>query len=257
MTVAAVPVARPGRRLGVALRRIQWHHPEWWAAAAAAVGWLVLGAHAVRDLTGVPAAHHDGLGPGSGHGGPVDVALCSIVMAVTMMVPLTLPALRHAALSSRWRRRHRAAAGFLAGYLAVWIPAGAVLVVAGDALVSVLGGSVTVAVAFALATLWQRAPAKRRLLSRCRRTRPLAPLGWRADRDCARLGVGVGWSCAATCWALMAATVAAGHSVAVMAVLFGVQLHERFGRRFASGLTALVVAALGAAVMGARALGHT
>ena len=238
------------------LRPIGWRHPEWWTAAAAVGGWLVLFAAAGAHQAGADSARNDhALGLGRDHGWAAGLGWWAL-MVVAMMVPLSLTTVRHVAMSSPWRRRHRAAAGFLAAFVGVWVAAGAVVVAATGAALTGLGPAVTVVAAFVLAAVWQVTPAKQRWLRRCQRTVPLAPHGWRADRDCARFGAMSGWSCVMSCWALMAATVAAAHSVVVMAALFGVQVSERVQRRPDFRMSAVLVAGLGAVVVAARALHH-
>lgn len=202
------------------------------------------------------AGHDHALGLGGSHSFAVGLAWWA-AMAVAMMVPVTLAAVRHVALSSSWPRRHRAVAVFLAAFLGVWVAVGALLVAVNGMVVARFGPAVTVVVAFAAAAAWQLSATKRRWLRRCGRTVPLAPRGWRADWDCARFGAGAGWSCVVSCWALMAATVAAAHSLVVMAVLFGVQLSERSRRRPASVASALVIVGAGAALLVARAVHHS
>ena len=72
--------------------------------------------------------------------------------------------------------------------------------------------------------------------------------------EAVEFGLVVGWSCVVTCSAIMTATVAAAHDVAVMAVLFGVQFRDRLGRRLGWGGSAPVVAGLGIVLVGAQLL---
>ena len=58
---------------------------------------------------------------------------------------------------------------------------------------------------------------------------------------CVRYGVITGLSCVTTCWALMAAVAAFSHSVLVMAVVFGVQISDRYQRRPSPLLTSLAI----------------
>jgi predicted metal-binding membrane protein len=109
-----------------------------------------------------------------------------------------------------------------------------------------------VGAAVVLAALWELSPARVRRLRRCHRTVPLAPRGWRADGDCALYGATTGLSCAAMCWALMAACAAFSHSLPVMAVLFGVQLSDRYQRRPSPVLAALAVLGVGLLTIGMR-----
>ena len=176
-------------------------------------------------------------------------------MVVAMMLPLTIPHVRHVAESSLWRRRHRGIAGFLAGYVAVWMLAMMAIVAALDAGSRLAEWTVVAGLVTAAAVLWEVAPGRRRLLHRCGRTMPLAPRGWRADADCARFGLRSGASCVAVCWALMAACVVFAHSLPVMAVLFGVQLSGRYRRDPSPALAALAVLGICLAALAARLAG--
>jgi hypothetical protein len=70
--------------------------------------------------------------------------------------------------------------------------------------------------AFALAALWALARARQRALLFCHYRSPLAPSGWKADRDCLRYGLVIGASCVATCAFLMLACSLTGHNLAAM-----------------------------------------
>lgn len=201
------------------LRGFGERHPEWWVLLVAAAAWPVM------VLMPQSHAHH-------GHGaaaGPGTVWLG--VMVAAMMLPLTVPGVRHVAHSSPSAGRNRAVAGFVGGYLAVWILAAVAIAQGWSMIAGRAGWPAAVAVAVAAAVLWELAPARRRLLSRCGRTVPLAPRGWPAGRDCLRFGAGTAAACLGTCWALMAACIAFAHSLPVMAILFGVQLSARVQRR--------------------------
>lgn len=208
--------------------------------AVAVAAWAV--------LAGMAAAH-----AGHPHMSHMSHGMLGMVaMVIAMMLPLTLANVRHVALSSLWRRRHRAIAAFLAGYLAVWIAVQAGITMGWKLLASLAGWKVAVGAAVVLAALWELSPARVRRLRRCHRTVPLAPRGWRADGDCALYGVTTGLSCAAMCWALMAACAAFSHSLPVMAVLFGVQLSGRYQRRPRPVLAALAVLGVGLLTIGLR-----
>ena len=153
-------------------------------------------------------------------------------MVVAMMVPLVVEPIRTTAARSLWRRRHRAIALFLTGYLTTWIGAG----VAAILLARLLGLSeesprLLVAAGFALAAGWQLSPAKRRALNACHRTVPLAPHGARADRDCLRHGAWTGARCVTSCWPLMLACALAGHAPAVLLGVTLMLTGERYLRR--------------------------
>jgi predicted metal-binding membrane protein len=163
-------------------------------------------------------------------------------MVIAMMLPLTLTNVRHVALSSLWRRRHRAIAAFLVGYLAVWIVVQTVIVGGTwGVLAPLIGWKTAAGVAMVTAALWEVAPIKRQRLPRCHRTVPLAPRGWRAHANCAHYGVTTGFSCVTMCWALMVAAAAFSHSFLVMTVLFGVQMSGRYQQRPSPALAALAV----------------
>lgn len=65
----------------------------------------------------------------------------------------------------------------------------------------------------------------------CHRTRPLAPNGWLADRDCMFYGWTIGLSCLVTCWALMLACMFAGHSIPALLAVTSIGWIERNKRR--------------------------
>jgi predicted metal-binding membrane protein len=193
-----------------------WRHPEWWAMGLSALAWLL--------LVVLPA--------GSGHAShalPSATALW-LLMVVAMMVPLVLEPIRATAARSLWRRRHRAIGGFLLGYVGPWLIVGGVISVVEVALgvTERLDPTAGAALGFAVAAVWQLAPRKWQALQACHRTAPLAPRGWRADRDCVRYGWSIGRSCVVSCWALMLACVLAGHSLPAMMVAATVATADRY-----------------------------
>jgi len=206
--------------------QLAWRHPEWWTLGLSGIAWLMLLYPAV-------------LSAGAGHWSHARLAAAPVtplelwpraladwmLMVVAMMVPLVVDSVRGTATRSLWRRRQRAIAGFLIGYLAPWLVVGALVSV-----VEVLGrpGSTVAVVGFALAAVWQLSPRKWRALQACHRTAPLAPRGWRADRDCLRYGWSIGRTCVLSCWALMLACVLAGHSLPALACASVVALAERY-----------------------------
>jgi hypothetical protein len=106
------------------MRWIGWHHPEWWVVMAAAAAWVFMAGMSHPHASHTHASH-TGITPGRGHGQGMPGV---VAMVIAMMAPLTLANVRHVALSSLWRRRHRAIAAFLVGYLAVWIVVQTVIV---------------------------------------------------------------------------------------------------------------------------------
>jgi hypothetical protein len=216
-----------------AARRFVWRYPHWWAVVlfAGAWGWI-----AARWW-------------GSSHGhrlGVVDWML----MVGAMMLPLVFGHLRLVAGRSLWPRRQRAMAAFLCGYAAVSMLAGVVvisIVSAADIVVHVVGTTPMMAMAFALAAAWQVVPLKRRALTACHRTVPLAPRGWRAHRDCLLYGWTIGRSCLVSCAGLMLACVLAGHSLPAMMAATVVAGAERVSARANAWTTAAALALAGAA----------
>jgi hypothetical protein len=211
-------------------REFRSRHPEWWVLLAATAAWVL--------MIAVP---HPGphTGHGASHGGaPAGPDLRWIaLMVVAMMAPLTLSGVRHVAVGSPWRRQ-LAVAEFMAGYLGVWIAAAMLIALAWSAVAAAVPPLAAVWAVVAAAVAWELAPARRRALARCDRTVPLAPRGWRADRDCVRFGAERAVSCVGTCWALMAVCAAFAHSVAVMAILFAVRMAPHHRRRLSPAVAA-------------------
>jgi predicted metal-binding membrane protein len=208
--VSAFQHAATASPAGHRLHRVAWRHPEWWSLAASAAAWLAL-------ALGASAGHH---------ASAWDSASRWLLMIVAMMVPLVLGSVRVAAERSLWRRRDRAMALFIVGYLAPWLPVG--LLASALAAHVPLESPAVAAAAFGVAAAWQLTPMKRRALLACHRTAPLAPRGWRADRDCLRYGSMIGQSCLVGCWALMLACHLAGHGITTMACVGAVGVVERY-----------------------------
>jgi predicted metal-binding membrane protein len=152
-----------------------------------------------------------------------------LVMIAAMMFPLVLGPIRITAARSLWHRRHRAIGGFLAGYLGPWMLFGVVAYVAVAWLQTQtpLPSATAAAAGFATALLWQSTTLKRRALRACHRILPIAPSGWRANRDCLRYGWVVGSSCLMSCWALMLACMLSGHSLPAMVGVSAICWAER------------------------------
>ena len=169
------------------------------------------------------------------------------LMVMAMMLPVCVPSLRAVAFRSLWRRRHRAAAAFLVGYLAVWGIGGlAVCLVLAAAPVPGRWKPCAVVVTLLAAAGWQRTRLKRRALVACHRSIPLAPSGLRADGDCVAFGWRIGTWCCVGCWPLMVACTLAGHSALALAACGGIGLAERYSWRPDHRLlsTAILVLAL-------------
>jgi len=190
-----------GRLEPFQLRYFLWRHPEWWAVVLCGMAWATMLLSRWRD--GGHAQHRAGFKQ-SGW----------ILMVVAMMFPLILESVRIVAADSLWRRRNRAVAEFLAGYLGPWLVVG---VVAGLFQESWARTDWAAALLFGIAALWQRTRFHQRALIACCQRLPLAPEGWRADFDCLRFGSVIGAACVATCWPLMLGCAFTGHSPAAMA----------------------------------------
>ena len=197
------------RAPGKWLRRFFWTHPEWWSLVLVALAWGAVVSHASGHQEHV---HHtmpvqDIM--------PVQVEFLTwCLMVLAMMVPLMLERLRWVAFQSFRHRRHRAILLFLIGFLLPWMLVGVV-----PTWLRTLDWSYNPLVApgiFGLAALWVLAPVRTRALAFCHLTIPLAPLGWKADRDCLRYGLIIGASCVATCGFLMLACALTGHNLIAM-----------------------------------------
>jgi predicted metal-binding membrane protein len=228
---------------------LRWR-PEWPFTVIVALAWISLAAGALspgsaRVSSAELASHHfmfhavwwpEGL-----------AGWC--VMAAAMMLPLTLPAVRHVAMNSLRPRRYRAMALYVTVFVAVWIGFGATVLVLERGLEERAGidARLLLAAALAAAAAWQVTPAKRRAVFGCRRTVPLPPVGIRADAACARFAWRQAWRCVISCWALMVVMAIAGHGLAVMAALTVLMALEELtfvGRRlFAPSAAALGLAA--------------
>src|SRR5262245_59271428 len=84
---------------------LRWH-PEWPVTTLVTLGWLAL---ITIDISGGHQLHS---------AGPITAWS---IMAALMMVPVTLPAIRHVAFNSFRIRRARAMTIYLAAYLLAWI----------------------------------------------------------------------------------------------------------------------------------------
>lgn len=188
-----------------------WRHPEWWALALAAGAWGVM---LVND------GHHSHTYGAALYGW--------MVMTVAMMLPMVVEPMRLTAERSFWHRRHRATLGFVIGYLAVWLLAGIAL-----SFFRVPHGMQdrAAAIALVLAAAWQLTRWKQRGLNGCHRSMPLAPRGWRADRDCVRYGLFIGTRCLISCWALMLVCYASGHQFLLTLLVTAVVFAERYSER--------------------------
>lgn len=187
------------------LRRSSGLHPEWWMLPIAAAAWAHLA---------TPSDAH------AGHGGHAAIDLRPLaVMVLAMMLPVAAIHLRRLARAAPDRCGNRAAAAFVAGYLAVWIAAMLAIGIAwkhaAPLAVWMPQATIVVAVVWALVRYWRR-----------RRHDPspsVAPHPWPTYLGRIRSGGIAGCACVRDCWALMAVCVAFAHLLPVMAVVSLVQ----------------------------------
>ena len=244
MFAAGIALAAALRRgpLAALRERLQWH-PEAWPLAMSAAAWLLL---VGQSRVPSPALAFCGKLPVAAAMSfylavPATLAGASLMIAA-MMLPLLVPTIRHVAFASLWRRRHRAVAGFLIGFGALWLVAAGLPLGIIAVLPVNLSRPEVAGAAFAMAALWQLSPLKRRALSLCHRTIPLRPNGWRADWDCLRFGAIHARACIASCCAMMLAAGLAMDHLAVMAAVTAVAALERYRPRRNHRAEALLLA---------------
>jgi Predicted metal-binding integral membrane protein (DUF2182) len=155
------------------------------------------------------------------------------IMVVAMMFPLMVTPVRFAAFASLWGRRHLAIGAFLLAYLAVWLVAGTATLALTEGMRSAhwLKNGWSAGVGFLLAAAWQFTPIKRRLAVSCHRTRPLAPVGWPAHRDCLLFGLDHGMHCVPKCGLLMFVAMLSPSAMTMMAASSLLLYYERYWAR--------------------------
>lgn len=204
-----------GRPVAARLEYFFRLHPEWWTRGLCCLAWAVMLLHG-RQHAGHEVHHWMPFAS--------ELALWMLMVAA-MMLPMVFQQMWMTAARSLWVRRHRAIAGFLLGYSAPWLALG--VVAAGLREVRWTHTYTVPAFGFAAAALWLPTRMHRRALTACHRSRPLAPVGWRADRDCLRFGGIIGVACVGSCWPLMFACAFAGHSLIAMTGGIAVSAVER------------------------------
>ncbi|MFT3970749.1 MAG: DUF2182 domain-containing protein [Micropruina sp.] len=186
------------------------HHPEWLALLLAAAAWiglaLTLGWLGPAGWA-LPSGHHHSPDAAVPHVHSVDTQLLTwALMVVAMMLPTTVPHLRHLGFNTRRSRRQRSLALFTLGYLAVWLAPGLLFAVAPSPVpTSVL------AVLLLAAGAWELTPIKRRALRGCCRTLPTGFTGPSADAAAVDYGLRHGYSCLLVGGPAMAVLMLAGH----------------------------------------------
>lgn len=172
-------------------------------------------------------------------------------MVAATMLPLIGPNVRFVALRSPRRRRATATVDVVAGWAVVWTGVAVVLWAGTTVAARSVGPTVTLLGAFGAAMLWQGTRTKRVHVARCHRTLS-PPLHDRTARlTCWRFGAALGADCAASCWALMTAMAATGHSLVVVVPLAWVSWFERKRphHKPPRAVGAIVIAATAATVM--------
>ena len=187
-------------------------------------------------MSGVPEPIPTGDTASAAPGAPTDWTLpMFMLMAIAMMLPATTESVRLAAAFSLWRRRGRAIAEWIIAFSAVWLVAGAAILGARKLAIHsglLHPGRLPMAVGLLVAAIWQLTPIKRLALNGCHRTRPLAPCGLRADRDCVLYGAMIGRECLISCGPMMAAmTLGDGNQAILMVGMTSIVLAERFRHR--------------------------
>lgn len=230
--VAAQPI------LGWA-RQVRRRHPESAVVLVVAAAWLVL------SLAPAGSAHQHLAVPATG---PGPLAWWT-AMCLAMMVPGTIPALRHVAGNSLRRRQQGAIAWFTAAYLAVWLVFGMMVQPLIAAVAQFVPHPRPAAGALAVAALWQFLPYQREFRRACHRLVALPPAGWRAARADLRFGLRHGLSCVGVCGPLMLVAASLSHhdlpwmlALSVAVILVKVPPLSPLGRR-AFGLALAAVAA--------------
>ena len=145
---------------------------------------------------------------------PVELMQGWAAMVVAMMLPTLGGTLVHVSARSLGRLRPGLVALVVAGYLAVWMVVGTVLLGLCLALrLAAPGETQALVVVLVLAAVWQVSPWKQAALNRCHRRPSLRAFGRSALSDALRAGLRSGAWCAQSCWALMLASlvVPAGH----------------------------------------------
>jgi predicted metal-binding membrane protein len=163
----------------------------------------------------------DSLGLLLAHNPPASLAMGWALMLAAMMAPVLIAPVRHIRDRSFSRRRARAIVLFVAGYAAIWMAAGAMLLALALAVRQAAPeSSLPLAMGTIIALVWQFSPVKQRCLNRCHAHGELAAFGLAADIDALCFGWTHGVWCAGSCWALMLLPllVSRGH-VATMAAV--------------------------------------
>lgn len=204
-----------------------WSHPEWWLFALSLFAWATI----TLPLNLIHHHNHTT--------SPLGIEMLRwMIMVAAMMLPLVADSAQNVAARSLWFRRQRAIAGFVLGYLCIWLFAGVAITL----LISNLQShawfdtKTAMAVSVCIAVAWYFTPLRKRALFSCHRTMPIAPNGWRANLGCIRYGCMIGGSCLLTCWAWMVLCTLTGHNLGFMLFASFVTVAERYPLRRIKGI---------------------
>lgn len=151
---------------------------------------------------------------------PVPLVLYWVLMTLAMMAPLVVAPLCHVYQRSFARRRVIMIGLFTAGYAAIWMIAGLMLLPILTASRWLTSGSPALVGTFtAVALFWQFSPTKQKCLNRCHSHPPLAAFGIPAKLDALRFGLSHGAWCVGSCWAVMLLPAAFSRHLVVMAAI--------------------------------------
>ena len=153
------------------------------------------------------------------------LALGWLVMVIAMMLPLALAPLGQVRERSFARRRTRSMLLFAFGFVVLWMAVGVILQALAWSVQWAVPGLLGVALAVAVAFVWQVSPAKQWCLNRCHQRPPMTAFGLTADLDALRFGVKNGAACAGACWALMLPMLLIGQgqlAAMIVVTLFGI-----------------------------------
>lgn len=220
--MTATPNLAPLRSAGRRVRHTAECQPEWAVIVLAAAGWVaLLRLSFASHPTSGHLAHSAGAGSAGGMAGmpgmpqaaawrpPVEAVGLWVVMTVAMMLPLTVPSLRHVARMVPRSARSVALATFCSAFVVAWLP-GAALAVWIHSRLPVSAG--IVAAAFVAAGAWELTSIKRTALLRCHRTAVIRAAQPGRRRTCWQYGLRRGAWCAASCGPLMVALALSGHT---------------------------------------------
>jgi predicted metal-binding membrane protein len=212
------------------LRTVGCVGPERWVWAVSALGWLALATPLWSPVLG-SSQHHSGMSDGGMHM-PMNETMSGIdakswwpelgghlvmwiAMVLAIMLPLVAWNLRQVGMRSPRARRTRATVEVAAGWVAVWLGAGAMVSAAAPAAMRVASPALLVAASVAVTVGWQFMRVRQVAVARCHRTFA-PPLGGAARRGCVRFGGSLGRDCLVSCWAGMVMMTAANHQLCVV-----------------------------------------